>query len=106
VESIIHWDDFHEILAPYYCRDLGRTPILPVTMLKLEFLRYHHHLSDRGVIARAQTDVAFLWFLQYPLGGGNSRILVPCAFSVDVGESPVFAESSIRWLGWLESTAW
>jgi hypothetical protein len=37
-------------------------------MWKREFLRFHHHLSDRGVMARAQTGVAFLWFLQYPLG--------------------------------------
>jgi transposase len=69
VEEIIPWDEFQEILAPYYSQDLGRTPILPVTMLKLEFLRYHHNLSDRGVIGRTQTDVAFLWFLQQPLGG-------------------------------------
>lgn len=68
VESIIPWDDFHDILAPYYSQELGRPPIPPVMMLKLEFLRYHYNLSDRGVIARAETDLAFLWFLQYPLG--------------------------------------
>jgi hypothetical protein len=39
----------------------GELQIPPVTMWKLGFLRFHHHLSDRGVMARAQTDVAFLW---------------------------------------------
>ena len=33
-------------------------------MLKLEYLRYHHTLSDRQVIDRATTDVAFRFFLQ------------------------------------------
>ncbi len=67
VASVIPWDDFRDLLAPYYCQDMGRPPILPVVMLKLEYLRYHHNLSDRQVIARAETDLAFRWFLQYPL---------------------------------------
>jgi IS5 family transposase len=64
---VIPWDNFDELLAPYYCQDLGRPPIPPVVMLKLEFLRFHHNLSDRQVIARGETDLAFRWFLQYPL---------------------------------------
>jgi transposase len=67
VASVIPWDDFRDLLAPYYCQDMGRPSILPVVMLKLEYLRYHHNLSDRQVIARAETDLAFRWFLQYPL---------------------------------------
>jgi hypothetical protein len=67
VASVIPWDDFRDLLAPYYCQDMGRPPLLPVVMLKLEYLRYHHNLSDRQVIARAETDLAFRWFLQYPL---------------------------------------
>ena len=61
------WGDFHEILAPYYCEDMGRPAEEPVLMLKLEYLRYHHNLSDRDVIARCATDVAFRYFLQIPL---------------------------------------
>jgi IS5 family transposase len=38
-------------------------------MLKLEYLRYHHNLSDREVIARAQTDLAFRFFLRIPVSG-------------------------------------
>jgi transposase len=67
VASVIPWDDFRDLLAPYYCQDMGRPSILPVVMLKLEYLRYHHNLSDRQVLARAETDLAFRWFLQYPL---------------------------------------
>jgi IS5 family transposase len=67
VLRVVPWDDFFAQVAPYYSADLGRPPEPPVLMLKLEYLRYHHHLSDREVIARAQTDLAFRWFLQLPL---------------------------------------
>lgn len=69
VLAVIPWDDFHEILAPSYTRDLGRPAESPVLMLKLEYLRYHHNLSDREVIRRAQTDVAFRHFLQIGVRG-------------------------------------
>jgi transposase len=62
--AVVPWDDFHELLAPYYSRDKGRPADSPVMMLKLEYLRYHYNLSDREVIARATTDLAFRLFLQ------------------------------------------
>ncbi len=65
--QVVPWDDFHELLAPYYSPDLGRPSELPVTMLKLEYLRYHHNLSDREVISRSRTDMAFRYFLQLPI---------------------------------------
>lgn len=68
VSQVVPWDDFYELLAPFYIRELGRPAESPVLMLKLEYLRYHHNLSDREVIARAQTDVAFRYFLHFPLG--------------------------------------
>ena len=43
----IAWDDFYDILAPYYQADVGRPAESPVMMLKLEYLRYHDRLSDR-----------------------------------------------------------
>jgi len=49
--------------ARYYSPDLGRPAEEPLLMLKLEFLQYHDNLSDRQVIARSQTDVAYRWFL-------------------------------------------
>ena len=36
-------------------------------MLKILFLRFHYKLSDRQVMARIQTDMAFRWFLDLPL---------------------------------------
>jgi transposase len=60
----IPWDEFYELLAAYYQADAGRPAESPVMMLKLEYLRYHDGLSDRQVIARATTDVAYREFLQ------------------------------------------
>jgi transposase len=65
--QVVPWDDFLELLAPYYSADKGRPADYPVMMLKLEFLRYQYNLSDREVIARATTDLAFRHFLQFPL---------------------------------------
>jgi len=67
VEQVVHWDKFREKLAPYYSEDMGRPGEDPVVMLKLSYLSYHHNLSDRQVIERAQTDLAFRWFLHFPL---------------------------------------
>ncbi len=67
VLQVVPWDDFYDLLAPYYSTDMGRPAVSPVLMLKLEYLRYHHNLSDREVISRAQTDLAFRNFLQFPL---------------------------------------
>jgi transposase len=67
VAACIPWDHFHDTLAPYYCWNRGRPSEPPVLMLKLEYLRYHYNLSDRQVIARGETDVAFRWFLGLPL---------------------------------------
>ncbi len=65
--KVVAWDDFEEILAEYYTADLGRPAERPVLMLKLEYLRYHHNLSDRQVIERSTTDLAFRYFLQVDL---------------------------------------
>lgn len=67
VAEVVRWDDFREKLATYYSADMGRPGEDPVVMLKLLYLSYHHNLSDRQVIERAQTDLAFRWFLQFPL---------------------------------------
>src|SRR5207248_8120432 len=46
-----------------------RPAIDPVCMLKILFLRFHYQLSDRQVMERAKTDMAFRWFLDLPLQG-------------------------------------
>lgn len=67
VLRVVSWDNFYNVLATYYTRDIGRPAESPVLMLKLEYLRNHHNLSDREVISRARTDLAFRYFLQIPL---------------------------------------
>jgi transposase len=66
--KLIQWGGFREVLAGYYCPDHGRPCEDPVFMLKLEYLRYRDNLSDRQVIARAQTDMAYRYFLRIGVG--------------------------------------
>jgi transposase len=63
-QQAIPWDGFYDVLAPAYEAAVGRPAESPVMMLKLEYLRYHDNLSDRQVIGRATTDVAYREFLQ------------------------------------------
>jgi transposase len=62
--ALIDWEGFYPLLAAYYSADEGQPAISPVRMLKLEYLRYQFNLSDRQVILRAETDLAFRFFLQ------------------------------------------
>ncbi len=70
--QVIAWDDFEDLLAEYYSPDMGRPPEPPEMMLKLEYLRYQYRLSDRQVIERGGTDIAFRYFLQV-----NAHIQLP-----------------------------
>ena len=36
VLEVIPWNDFHELLSPFYSQDMGRPAESPVLMLKLE----------------------------------------------------------------------
>jgi transposase len=66
--AAIPWGEFEVDLAPYYCADQGQPAIKPLVMLKLEYLRYQYHLSDRQVIERTGPDVSFRYFLQVGAG--------------------------------------
>ena len=66
VETHIDFEAFRPSLNTFYS-PIGRPSIDPVRMIKILFLAYHYRLSDRAVIARLQTDVAFRWFLRLPL---------------------------------------
>lgn len=59
----IDFEAFRPTLAAPYCPNLGCPAEDPVRMLKLTFLQYHDNLSDRQVIERARTDLAYRWFL-------------------------------------------
>ena len=53
---------------------MGRTAEDPVRMITLACLPFHDHLSDREVMAAAQVNVAFRFFLDLAL---ESRVPVP-----------------------------
>lgn len=84
--AVIPWESFGEKLEAFYCPDRGRPPEWPLLMLKLEYLRYQYGLSDRQVIVRAKTDIAFRYFLQvdrhHPLPDATSL----CRFRGRLGE--------------------
>jgi len=60
----IDWEDLRQTVEAYYSRERGQPAIGPVRMLKLEFLKFWHNLSDRQVMLRTKTDLAFRFFLQ------------------------------------------
>jgi len=60
----IGWEELRQSVEAFYCPDRGQPAIDPVRMLKLEFLRYWHNLSDEQVVRRTKTDLAFRYFLQ------------------------------------------
>jgi transposase len=67
VAAHIDFERFRPRLAEAYRAGLGRPAIDPVRMLKILFLRFHYQLSDRQVMERTTTDMAFRWFLALPL---------------------------------------
>jgi len=68
VAATIDFERFRPRLAEAYSAGMGRPSVDPVRMLKILFLRFHYKLSDRQVSARATTDMAFRWFLDWPVG--------------------------------------
>jgi len=63
VMMVIDFEAFRPRLVGGYVPDFGRPAIDPVLMLKILFLRFHYRLSDRQVMERTVTDMAFRWFL-------------------------------------------
>jgi transposase len=67
VAERLDFERFRARLAEAYSLGIGRPAIDPVRMLKIGFLRFHYKLSDRQVMERTQTDMAFRWFLDLAL---------------------------------------
>jgi transposase len=67
VAAKIDFERFLPRLVEAYSLGMGRPAINPVRMLKILFLRFHYKLSDRQVMKRTDTDMAFRWFLDLPL---------------------------------------
>src|SRR5476651_2130283 len=67
VAARIDFERFRPRLVEAYSAGMGRPAVDPVRMLKILFLRFHYKLSDRQVMERTATDMAFRWFLDFPL---------------------------------------
>ena len=74
VKCLIDFERFRALVTDCYSPAMGRTAEDPVRMIKLAFLQFHDNLSDREVMATAQVNVAFRFFLDLAL---ESRVPVP-----------------------------
>jgi len=78
VKAVIDFERFRAEVRDCYSPHMGRGAEDPVRMVKLEFLEIHYNLSDREVIAEAQVNVAFRYFLDLSL---DSPLPVPSLLS-------------------------
>ncbi len=67
LKAMIDFDSLRHLVADCYSPSMGRSAQDPVRLLKLNFLQFHYELSDREVIAEAQVNVAFRFFLDLAL---------------------------------------
>lgn len=63
IDQAVDFSFVHATVADLYCPDNGRPATSPELLLRLCVLQRMYGLSDRGVMARAQTDLAFRAFL-------------------------------------------
>ena len=78
VKRLIDFEQFRDLVKDCYSPAMGRTAEDPVRVMKLTFLQFHYNLSDREVMAAAQVNVAFRYFLDLSL---TSRLPVPSLLS-------------------------
>ena len=64
---MIDFESMRTLVADCYSADMGRGAEDPVLMIKLGFLQFHYGLSDREVLAEAQVNVAYRYFLDLSL---------------------------------------
>ncbi|WP_411680016.1 transposase [Clostridium thailandense] len=66
IDKIIDFSFVYEITKDYYSQ-VGRESIDPVVLFKLCLMEYLYCLSDREVVSRTQTYIAFRCFLRLNL---------------------------------------
>jgi transposase len=62
-ETAVDFPRLRDSLEKFYSRESGCPALEPVLLLKLELLMFHDNLSDSQVMLRAETDMAYRWFL-------------------------------------------
>ena len=68
VDKAVDYRKLYEIVEPLYSEDEGRPSIDPVVLFKIVLLQHLDGLTSlRGTLRRAETDIAYRWFLGYTL---------------------------------------
>ncbi len=80
----------NKLVAKEYCEELGRPAKEPEKMFKLLFLQIKDLLSDREVIDRAKTDMAYKYFLDI-----NPEDDVPCYSLLSIFRNTKIKEEAI-----------
>src|SRR5579871_4136197 len=70
VKAVVDFERYRAAMAVCYSPSEGRGADDPVLLLKLGFVQTHYNLSDREVMAQAQVNVAFRFFLDLSLRDG------------------------------------
>lgn len=86
VKALIDFEAFRDLVRDTYSPSLGRPAEDPVLLLKLEFLEFYYGLSDREVIAEAQVNVAFRYFLDLSLDSPLPSPALLSQFRTRLGE--------------------
>ena len=67
IKENIDFSFVNKLMKNSYCADNGRPAYQPEMMVKILFLKMYSDLSDRDVISRCETDIAFKYFLDVEL---------------------------------------
>ena len=68
VDKTVDFRKLYEIVEPLYSEEEGRPSIDPVVLFKIVLLQHlDGQTSLRGTLRRAETDIAYRWFLGYTL---------------------------------------
>jgi len=87
IDRAVDFSFVRELVADRYSADNGREAVDPELLLRLCFLESYHGLSDREVIARAQTDLAFRLFLHLGLEAPLPHPSLLSVFRTRLGEA-------------------
>ncbi len=68
VDAAVDFEKIYKIVEPLYSEEEGRRSIDPVVLFKIVLLQHlDGNASLRGTLRRAETDIAYRWFLRYTL---------------------------------------
>ena len=71
VDKAVDFRRLYEIVEPLYSEEEGRPSVDPVVLFKIVLLQHLDGLTSlRGTLRRAETDIAYRWFL------GNGSLLM------------------------------